>query len=394
MEKSVFKQKLSALNENYVSLVQRKNEAVPTETGIFIRHKYPVITADHVPPFWKFDFNYETNPNLLQRLGINCSFNAGAILFEGKIILMTRTEGYDRKSFFAVAESENGIDHFKFRDYPVIMPELDDKETNVYDMRLTQHEDGWIYGVFCVEFKDPDALAGNLSAAVAKAGIARTKDLVNWERLPNLKTVSPQQRNVVLHPEFVDGQYAFYTRPMDAFISTGSGGGIGWALCDDITNAQVGEEKIIDARLYHTIKEEKNGQGPAPIKTSEGWLHLAHGVRNTASGLRYVLYMFMTDLKDPSKVLYKPGGYFMAPHNDEWIGDVYNVLFTNGWVKKDNGDVYMYYGAADIRVHVAKSHVDLLVDYVKNTPSDPLRTAKCVEQRIDLIRKNLKLMGK
>lgn len=394
MEKSLFKQKLAELNEKYVAFAQRKNEALPAETGIFSRHKYPAVTADHIPPFWKFDFDYETNPNLLQRLGVNCAFNPGAMLFDDKIVLMVRVEGYDRKSFFAVAESENGVDNFKFWDYPVVMPELEETETNIYDMRLTRHEDGWIYGVFCVEFKDPNAPEGDLSSAVAKAGIARTKDLVNWERLPNLKTVSPQQRNVVLHPEFVNGKYALYTRPMDEFISTGSGGGIGWALCDDITNAEVGDEKIIDARLYHTIKEEKNGQGPAPIKTPEGWLHMAHGVRVNAAGLRYVLYMFMTDLEDPTKVLYTPGGFFMAPKNDEWHGDVYDVLFCNGWVKKDNGDVYIYYGAADSRVHVAKSHIDLLVDYVKNTPADPLRTAKCVEQRIALIKKNLDLMGK
>jgi len=305
-----------------------------------------------------------------------------------------RVEGFDRKSFFAIAESETGVDNFKFWDHPIIMPQNEQPETNVYDMRLTAHKDGWIYGVFCAETKDPDAPPCNESAAIASAGIARTKNLIHWERLPNLVTKSPQQRNVVLHPEFVNGKYAFYTRPMDGFITTGSGGGIGWALCDDVEHPIISDEKIIDKKIYHTIKEEKNGQGPPPIKTSEGWLHLAHGVRNTASGLRYVLYMFMTDLKDPSKVIYTPGGYFMAPYGNEYIGDVYDVLFANGWIVKKNGDVLIYYCSADTRVHVAKSNIELLVDYVKNTPPDAHHSAACVEQRIQLIKRNMPVISK
>ncbi len=392
MDEQQFEQRWQLLNLEYERLIRRKNEEIASANGIYSRFKYPVITRDHIPPFWRFDFNYATNPNLLERLGVNVTFNAGAIVLNGKVILVVRVEGYDRKSFFAIAESESGVDRFKFWDYPIVMPQTDPPETNVYDMRLTAHEDGWIYGVFCAERKDPEAAPGNESAAVASAGIARTRDLIHWERLPNLVTPSPQQRNVVLHPEFVNGKYAFYTRPMDGFITTGSGGGIGWALCEDIEHPVVSEEKIIDRKIYHTIKEEKNGQGPVPIKTSEGWLHLAHGVRNTASGLRYVLYLFMTDLQDPSKVIYAPGGYFMAAQGDEYIGDVYDVLFSNGWVLKDDGEVLIYYGAADSRVHVARSQVDLLVDYVKNTPPDGLYSAACVQQRIQLIKRNLELM--
>ncbi len=392
MDEQQFEQRWQLLNLEYERLIRRKNEEIASANGIYSRFKYPVITRDHIPPFWRFDFNYATNPNLLERLGVNVTFNAGAMMLNGKVILVVRVEGYDRKSFFAIAESESGVDRFKFWDYPIVMPQTDPPETNVYDMRLTAHEDGWIYGVFCAERKDPEAAPGNESAAVASAGIARTRDLIHWERLPNLVTLSPQQRNVVLHPEFVNGKYAFYTRPMDGFITTGSGGGIGWALCEDIEHPVVSEEKIIDRKIYHTIKEEKNGQGPVPIKTSEGWLHLAHGVRNTASGLRYVLYLFMTDLQDPSKVIYAPGGYFMAAQGDEYIGDVYNVLFSNGWVLKEDGEVLIYYGAADSRVHVARSQVDLLVDYVKNTPPDGLYSAACVQQRIQLIKQNLELM--
>jgi 4-O-beta-D-mannosyl-D-glucose phosphorylase len=392
MDEQQFEQRWQQLNLEYERLIRRKNEEIPSPNGIYSRFKYPVITRDHIPPFWRFDFNYATNPNLLERLGVNVTFNAGAMMLNGKVILVVRVEGYDRKSFFAIAESESGVDRFKFWDYPIVMPQTDPPETNVYDMRLTVHEDGWIYGVFCAERKDPEAAPGNESAAVASAGIARTRDLIHWERLPNLVTPSPQQRNVVLHPEFVNGKYAFYTRPMDGFITTGSGGGIGWALCEDIEHPVVTEEEIIDRKIYHTIKEEKNGQGPVPIKTSEGWLHLAHGVRNTASGLRYVLYLFMTDLQDPSKVIYAPGGYFMAAQGDEYIGDVYDVLFSNGWVLKDDGEVLIYYGAADSRVHVARSQVDLLVDYVKNTPPDGLYSAACVQQRIQLIKRNLELM--
>jgi len=392
MDEQQFEQRWQLLNLEYERLIRRKNEEIASANGIYSRFKYPVITRDHIPPFWRFDFNYATNPNLLERLGVNVTFNAGAMMLNGKVILVVRVEGYDRKSFFAIAESESGVDRFKFWDYPIVMPQTDPPETNVYDMRLTAHEDGWIYGVFCAERKDPEAAPGNESAAVASAGIARTRDLIHWERLPNLVTPSPQQRNVVLHPEFVNGKYAFYTRPMDGFITTGSGGGIGWALCEDIEHPVVTEEKIIDRKIYHTIKEEKNGQGPVPIKTSEGWLHLAHGVRNTASGLRYVLYLFMTDLQDPSKVIYAPGGYFMAAQGDEYIGDVYDVLFSNGWVLKDDGEVLIYYGAADSRVHVARSQIDLLVDYVKNTPPDGLYSAACVQQRIQLIKRNLELM--
>ena len=314
--------------------------------------------------------------------------------WNGKYLLMTRTEGLDRKSFFAIAESPNGIDHFTFWDYPVQLPETEDPDTNVYDMRLTQHEDGWIYGVFCTERKDPKAPKGDLSSAVAQAGIVRTKDLLNWERLPDLKTPSAQQRNVVLHPEFVNGKYAFYTRPQDGFIDTGSGGGIGWGLCDDITNAVIPSETIIDTRAYHTIKEVKNGQGPHPIKTADGWLHLAHGVRNTAAGLRYVIYMFMTSLEDPSKLIHAPAGHLIAPEGEERVGDVSNVTFTNGWIMDDDGTVFMYYASSDTRCHVAVSSVDRLVDYCKHTPSDTLRSAGSVAQRTDLIRKNIEFMKK
>jgi 4-O-beta-D-mannosyl-D-glucose phosphorylase len=394
MEQRLFEQRLQQLNLDYEGLIRRKNEEIASQNGIYSRFKYPVITREHIPLVWRFDLNYATNPNLLERLGVNAAFNAGAMMLNGKVLLVVRVEGNDRKSFFAVAESETGVDNFKFWDYPIKMPQTKQPNTNVYDMRLTAHDDGWIYGVFCAETKDPDAPPYNESAAIASAGIARTKDLIHWERLPNLVTKSPQQRNVVLHPEFVNDKYAFYTRPMDGFITTGSGGGIGWALCDDIEHPVISDEKIIDKKIYHTIKEEKNGQGPPPIKTSEGWLHLAHGVRNTASGLRYVLYMFMTDLKDPSKVIYAPGGYFMAPYGNEYIGDVYNVLFANGWVVKENGDVLIYYCSADTRVHVAKSNIELLIDYVKNTPPDAHHSAACVEQRIQLIKRNMPVISK
>ncbi len=393
MEARLFEQKLKQLNLEYVELIHRKNEEIASPNGIYHRFRDPIITREHIPPFWRFDLNYATNPNLLERLGVNATFNAGAIMLQGKVLLVVRVEGSDRKSFFAIAESETGVDQFKFWDYPISLPQNESPDTNVYDMRLTAHEDGWIYGVFCTETKDPNAPVDNESAAIASAGIVRTHDLMHWERLSNLATRSPQQRNVVLHPEFVNGKYAFYTRPMDGFITTGSGGGIGWACCDDIRHPVVSMEKIIDRKIYHTIKEEKNGQGPAPIKTSEGWLHLAHGVRNTAAGLRYVLYMFMTDLNDPSKVIYAPGGYFMAPQGNEYIGDVYDVLFSNGWVLKENGEVLIYYGAADTRVHVARSYLDLLVDYVKNTPPDARHSAACVEQRIQLIKRNLPIIS-
>ncbi|MGK9368658.1 glycoside hydrolase family 130 protein [Melioribacter sp. Ez-97] len=394
MTKNAFNKRLKQLFEEHEKLIKRKNARLPKTNGVFYRYKYPVLTAEHTPLFWRYDLNYETNPYLMERMGINAAFNAGAMEFNGKIVLAVRVEGADRKSFIAIAESPNGIDNFKFWDYPVKMPETDNPDTNVYDMRLVKHEDGWIYGIFCTERKDPDAPPTDTSAAVAQAGIARTKDLINWERLPDLKTKSPQQRNVVLHPEFVDGKYAFYTRPQDGFISTGTGGGIGWGLTDSIENPVIEEEKIIDERVYHTIKEVKNGLGPAPIKTEKGWLQLAHGVRNTAAGLRYVLYLFLTDLKDPSKVIAKPGGYFIAPEGEERIGDVSNVVFSNGWVKKENGDVLIYYASSDTRMHVAYSTVDRLLDYVMNTPEDGLRSAECVRQRYELIDKNLRIMKK
>ena len=392
MTKEKFNEKLKTLFDEHAEFISRKNETVKKNNGVFIRYKNPVVTAEHTPLFWKYDLDYNSNPQLIERLGINGTFNSGAISLNGKILLVVRVEGYDRKSFLAVAESGNGVDSFKFWDYPIVMPETDDPDTNVYDARIVQHEDGWIYAVFCTERKDPGAPESDTSAAIAQAGIARTKDLIKWERLPDLKTKSPQQRNVVLHPEFIDGKYAFYTRPQDGFISTGTGGGIGWGLSDRIENAVIENETIIDDRIYHTIKEVKNGLGPAPIKTDRGWLQLAHGVRNTAAGLRYVLYMFLTDLKKPDKVIAKPGGYFMAPEGEERIGDVSNVVFSNGWVKRDNGEVFIYYGASDTRLNVAVSTVDILLDYVLNTPSDALQSAECVKQRNILIKKNLEIL--
>lgn len=386
---ATFQEKLNKMNSDYEALISRKNIACEDGNGIYTRYKYPIITAKHTPLFWRYDMDESTNPYLMERIGMNATLNAGALkLDEGRYILVVRVEGNDRKSFFAVAESPNGIDNFRFWDYPITMPDDVVPATNIYDMRLTRHEDGWIYGIFCAERHDDSAPAGDLSAATATAGIARTKDLVNWERLPDLKTRS-QQRNVVLHPEFVDGKYALYTRPQDGFIDTGSGGGIGWALIDDITHAEVHEEKIIEERLYHTIKEVKNGEGPHPLKTDKGWLHLAHGVRNTACGLRYVLYMYMTSLEDPSRVIARPGGYFMAPENEERIGDVSNVLFANGWIKDDDGKVFIYYASSDTRMHVATSTVDQLVDYCMNTPEDGLTTSASVETLKKLIDKNL-----
>jgi 4-O-beta-D-mannosyl-D-glucose phosphorylase len=370
----------------YERLVSRANEPLEAGNGIYDRWKHPVITAGHVPLEWRFDLNPSTNPFMMERLGINATFNAGAMLWQGKYIVVVRVEGNDRKSFFAIAESDNGVDNFRFWPRPVVLPQTDEPDTNVYDMRLTQHEDGWIYGLFCTERKDLTQ-PNDLSAAVAQCGIARTKDLVTWERLPDLKTNSGQQRNVVLHPEFVDGKYALYTRPQDGFISVGSGGGIGWGLCGDMTNAVIDSEVIVDNKAYHTIKELKNGQGPAPIKTPEGWLHLAHGVRNTAAGLRYVLYMFMTDLNKPWIVTLTPGGHFIAPEGEERVGDVSNVTFANGWIE-DNGKIFIYYASSDTRLHVATSSVAQLVDYCKNTPADPLTSAACVQQRIDLIEAN------
>jgi 4-O-beta-D-mannosyl-D-glucose phosphorylase len=390
MVKKEFNKRLACLIKKHDELINRKNIKIKKSNGIYDRYKYPVITAEHTPLFWRYDMNYKTNPFLMERMGINAAFNSGAIEFNNKICLMVRVEGWDRKSFFAVAESNNGVDHFRFRKYPVIMPETNDPDINVYDMRLTQHEDGWIYGVFCTERKDPKAPPGDLSSAVAQCGIARTKDLDTWERLTDLKTPSPQQRNCVLHPEFVNGKYAFYTRPQDDFLKAGKGGGIGWGLADNIEHAVIKREKIIDERTYHTIKEVKNGQGPAPIKTKEGWLHLAHGVRGCAAGLRYVLYMFLSDPEHPEKVINKPGGYFLAPEGKERVGDVSNVVFSNGWVARDDGTVFIYYGSSDTRMHVATSTVDRLLDYIKNTPEDGLRSSICVEQRIKLITGNLK----
>jgi 4-O-beta-D-mannosyl-D-glucose phosphorylase len=348
-----------------------------------------VITAEHTPLSWRYDFDPKTNPHMMERLGVNAAFNSGAIEVDGRILLVVRVEGNDRKSFFAVAESATGIDGFSFWDYPIVIPETQDPDTNVYDMRVVKHEDGWIYGIFCTERKDPKAPSWDTSSAVAQGGIARTRDLVTWERLPDLETSSPQQRNVVLHPEFVDGKYAFYTRPQDEFIQAGSGGGIGWGLSDRIDGAVIKEEKVIDPRVYHTIKESKNGLGPAPIKTPKGWLQLAHGVRNTAAGLRYVLYLFVTALDKPWELICRPGGYLLAPQGEERTGDVSNVTFSNGWVARSSGDVFIYYGSSDTRMHVATTTIEKLLDYAFNTPADPHRSAACVQQRIDLIRKNL-----
>ncbi len=394
MNKSEFHHILSKLQEKHDALIHRKNIICNDYNGIYNRYEYPVLTAAHTPLIWRYDFNSATNPFLQERIGINATFNSGAIRLNGKIYLVVRVEGYDRKSFFAVAESESGTDGFKFWDYPVWMPPVDEKETNIYDMRLTQHEDGWIYGLFCAERKDPVAKHHDTSSAIARCGIARTKDLKNWERMPDLTTNSPQQRNVVLHPEFVNGKYGLYTRPQDGFIDAGSGGGIAWAFTDSMENAIIDEEKLIDGRTYHTIKEAKNGQGPAPIKTSKGWLHLAHGVRNCAAGLRYVLYMFITDLKEPWRVTHIPGGYFMAPQNEERIGDVSNVLFTNGWVVDEHEHVYIYYGSSDTRLHVATSTLDRLLDYAINTPPDGLtsfNSVKTIYQIVDMNRKHISL---
>lgn len=379
--------------EKYEALVNRKNEVDDSfYNGIYDRYKYPVLTREHIPLTWQYDLNPQTNPYFMKRLGINAVMNSGAIELNGKYYLVARIEGDDRKSFFGVAESDNGIDGFRFWDYPILLPDTCPEETNVYDMRLTKHEDGYIYGVFCSESKDTSV--NDLSAAVAAAGIVRTKDLKNWERLDNLVTLkSPQQRNVVLHPEFVDGKYAFYTRPMDDFIETGSGGGIGFGLCGDIAHAVIDEEKMTSIRKYHTITEAKNGAGAVPIKTDKGWIHIAHGVRNTAAGLRYVIYAFATDLKDPSKVIAEPSGLLIGPRGWERVGDVSNVVFTNGAIAKENGEVLIYYASSDTRMHVAVTTVDKLLDYVFHTPEDPLRSVECVAQRCDLIRKNLEFLG-
>ncbi len=393
MANNIFEENCAKVTKRYEEIVSRKNVKSDFYNGIYDRYEYPVLTRDHIPPFWKYDMNPQTNPFFMERLGVNAVFNAGAIELNGKFYLVARIEGNDRKSFFGVAESDNGIDGFRFWDYPILLEDICPEETNVYDMRLTKHEDGYIYGVFCSESKDTSV--NDLSAAVAAAGIVRTKDLKTWERLDNLRTLnSPQQRNVVLHPEFVNGKYAFYTRPMDDFIDTGSGGGVGFGLCDDITHAVIDEEIITSKRKYHTITEAKNGAGAVPIKTDKGWIHIAHGVRNTAAGLRYVVYAFATALDDPTKVIAEPNGFLIAPLGGERVGDVSNVIFTNGAIARENGDVYIYYASSDTRLHVATTTVEKLVDYVFNTPTDPLRSVKCVEQRCEFIKKNLAFMQK
>lgn len=391
MENKVFTENCRRVVDGYEKLIAKKNVKSDRYNGIYDVYENPVLTAAHAPVIWRYDMNPDTNPFFMERLGINAVLNSGAIELNGKFYLVARVEGNDRKSFFAVAESDSPVDGFRFWDYPVQLPDTNPEETNVYDMRLTKHEDGWIYGVFCSESKDTSS--NDLSAAVAQAGIVRTKDLKTWERLPNLKSKSPQQRNVVLHPEFVDGMYAFYTRPQDDFIQTGSGGGVCFGLAKDITNAEIcTEEKVISPRVYHTITEVKNGAGAVPIKTPKGWIHIAHGVRNTAAGLRYVIYVFATDLNDPSKLIASPSGLFIAPHGGERVGDVSNVAFTNGAIARENGEVYIYYASSDTRLHVASTTIDKLMDYTFNTPSDPLRSVDCVKQRCELISKNLEYM--
>lgn len=383
-----FSERLSQLKTQHEALLARSNEPLTPGNGIFQRYRYPVLTGAHAPLYWRYDLNPDTNPFLMERFGINGTFNAGAIKWKDKYLMMARVEGVDRKSFFAIAESDNGVDNFRFWEYPTVIPETDDPDINIYDIRLTTHEDGYVYGLFCTERRDPAAPAYDQSAALAKCGIARTKDLQTWERLPDLETPSPQQRNVVLHPEFVQGRYAFYTRPQDGFINAGTGGGIGFGLCKDITRAVITAESILDGKAYHTVYEVKNGLGPAPIKTKQGWLHLAHGVRNTAAGLRYVLYMFLTDLHDLTRITHKPTGYFLAPEGEERVGDVSNVVFSNGWIADDDGKVFMYYGSSDTRMHVAVTTIDQLLDYVMHTPADGGRSAKTVHTIHQIINTN------
>ena len=391
--KQSFSVRLEQLNEKHVALIRRPNEVMESGNGVFDRYRFPVLTADHTPLFWRYDLHETSNPFLMERFGINGVFNAGAIKWNDKYVMMARVEGNDRKSFFAIAESPNGIDNFRFWDDPVTMPGTGEDETNIYDIRLTRHEDGWIYGLFCTEKRDPEAPVSDQSSAVAQCGIARSRDLKHWERLPNLETKSPQQRNVVLHPEFFNGKYVFYTRPQDGFINAGSGGGVGIGYADSMTRAVVDEERIIDPRIYHTINEAKNGLGPAPIKTPRGWLHMAHGVRNTAAGLRYTLYLFMTDLHDLGRVLYKPGGYFIAPRGTERVGDVSNVVFSNGWIADENGNVFIYYASSDTRMHVATTTIGRLVDYVVNTPEDGLHSSDSVKTLQKIIDHNRSLIG-
>lgn len=387
-----FEVRLKALEDAYNEHITKPNKIAGLGNGVYNRYINPILTAQHAPISWRYDLSPETNPHLMERFGINAVFNAGAIKWQGRYLLIARVEGVDRKSFFAMAESPNGIDNFSFWEKPVIIPETENPDTNIYDMRLTEHADGWIYGLFCTERRDPNAPPYDQSMAVAECGIARTKDFITWQRLPDLKTPSPQQRNVVLHPEFVDGKYAFYTRPQDSFINAGKGGGIGFGLCDDIENAVIDHEEIVDNKIYHTVYEAKNGQGPAPIKTDYGWLHLAHGVRNTAAGLRYVLYVFMTDLHNLTKVIHKPGGYFIAPEGEERFGDVPNVVFCNGWILDDDGTVYIYYASSDSRMHVATSSLEKLLDYTMNTPPDGLRSATSVDTLNHLIKSNSNIL--
>lgn len=388
MEQINFKERKDKIVSRHTELLERKNAAVFSEHGMYERYQHPILTRDHIPLEWRFDMNPETNPFFMERIGFNAVFNSGAIKLNGKYLLICRVEGNDRKSFFAVAESDHGVDNFKFWDAPIRMPQNEEWDVNVYDMRLTQHDDGWIYGVFCTERKDPAAPEGDTSTAVAAAGIARTRDLKTWERLPDLISTTGQQRNVVLFPHLIAGKYAFFTRPQDGFIDTGKGGGIGFGLSETITHPEVKEELIVDAKTYHTIYEVKNGLGPAPIRTEKGWLHLAHGVRNTAAGLRYTLYMFMTDLDEPWKVTHKPHGHFLAPLKEERVGDVSNVVFSNGWIKDDDGKVYIYYAASDTRMHVATSSIERLVDYCIHTPKDQLHSHLSVETITHLIDKN------
>ena len=381
-----------ALLKAHNELIEKPNAPLAQNNGVYTRYVNPVVTAAHAPLCWRYDFNPETNPHGMERIGINAAFNAGATKFNDKYIMAVRVEGADRKSFFAIAESPNGVDNFKFWDKPCVIPQLAEPDTNAYDMRLTQHEDGYIYGIFCTERKDPNAPAGDTSMAIANAGIVRTKDLETWERLPDLVSKTGQQRNVVMHPEFVNGKYALYTRPQDGFIDVGSGGGIGLGFVDAMENPVVLDEKIIYGKVYHTIYELKNGLGPQPIKTEKGWLHLAHGVRNTAAGLRYTLYMFMTDLHDIAKVTHRPAGYFMAPEEDERVGDVSNVLFTNGWIADKDGTVFIYYASSDTRMHVAVSSIDKLVDYVINSPEDTFTSAGSVQTIISQVENNQRFL--
>ena len=392
MQNNHFSSRYEHIKAAHEQLLQKPNEALFSTNGIYSRYKNPILTRDHIPLHWRFDLNPATNPLFMERIGFNATFNAGAMKWKGKYILAVRVEGNDRKSFFAIAESPNGIDNFRFWDRPITLPETDEPDTNVYDMRLTQHDDGYIYGVFCTERKDPSASDGDTSSAVASAGIARTKDLISWERLPDLISTTGQQRNVVLFPHLVEGKYAFYTRPQDGFIDTGKGGGIGFGLSESITRAEVKEEIIVDARTYHTIYEVKNGLGPAPIRTEKGWLQLAHGVRNTAAGLRYTLYVFMTDLKKPWVITHKPAGHFLSPLEDERVGDVSNVAFTNGWIADDDGKVFIYYAASDTRMHVAVSSIEQLLDYCLNTPRDAFRSATSVQRINQLVDNNKKLI--